>query len=112
MPDVSRPTSDESAPQTRWDDPDASLTLVVGIAGALFLFALIVALQALYGAAERAEFQRKVVEEKPIELQSLRAAQLERLGGYRSVDPAGGVVAIPIERAMDLVVEENRPSSK
>lgn len=96
----------------RWDDPDAPMTLVIGIAGALLLFALVVSLQALYGAAERSEFRRKVVEEKPIELQSSRASQLEKLAAYRLVDPVGGVVAIPIERAMDLVVEENRAEER
>lgn len=35
-----------------------------------------------------------------------RAAQSARLAEYAWVDRAGGVVAVPIERAMQLVVDE------
>lgn len=103
-----KPETDPSAIEHRTSDPDAPTTLVIGIAGAVFLFAIIVLLQALYESSERSEFRRKVVEEKPQELQSLRAEQLGRLAGYRWVDPKAGIVAIPVERAMDLIVEEDR----
>jgi hypothetical protein len=38
-----------------------------------------------------------------------RSAQLERLGSYGWVDKQAGVVHLPIERAMDLVVQGIRP---
>jgi hypothetical protein len=42
----------------------------------------------------------------PEELAGARAEQLERLHTYRWVDEKAGTVAIPIERAMALVVAE------
>ena len=41
-------------------------------------------------------------------LRETRAEQEARLGTYRWVDRGAGVVAIPIERAMELLVEEAR----
>lgn len=92
------------------DDPDSSATVTIGIAGAILLVVVVVALQGLFGQASRAEFRRKVEAEKPVELESLRATQLEQIGTYRWVDPKQGVVAIPIDRAMELLVEQRRRS--
>lgn len=92
------------------DDPDASATVFVGIAGAILLVVIVVALQGLFGQASRSEYGRKVEAEKPVELESLRAAQLEQIGTYRWVDPKQGIVAIPIDRAMELLVEQHRRS--
>lgn len=93
------------------DDPDALMTAVVGIAGFALLFVIIVFLQGLFERTSWNEFERKVVEETPQELQALRASQLEQLGGYRIVDPAAGTVALPIERAMELVIQERKAST-
>ncbi len=92
------------------DDPDSSATVAIGIAGAILLVVIVVALQGLFGQAARSEFRRKIEAEKPVELESLRARQLEQIGTYRFVDPKAGVVAIPIDRAMELLVDERRTS--
>jgi hypothetical protein len=83
------------------------MTVVIGVLSAVLLFALVVLLQAVFYWAERAENRRKVVAVAPEELAALRAAQQEQLHSYRWVDERAGVVAIPIERAMKLVVEEH-----
>ena len=44
----------------------------------------------------------------PADLARLRAEEDARLHGYALVDPARGVVRIPIERAMELVAAEER----
>jgi len=88
------------------DDPKSSLTLIVGVIGAVIVFLICVLLQTLYVATSRAEQQRKVWDSQPAELRSVNAEQLERLKGYRWVDAKAGVAAIPIERAMELVVED------
>ncbi|MEW6337969.1 MAG: hypothetical protein AB1625_11290 [Acidobacteriota bacterium] len=87
-------------------DPNTPATVVVGVLSAVLLFALVVMLQAVFYWAEKAENRRKVVAVAPEELAGLRAAQLEQLHSYRWVDQNAGVVAIPIERAMALVVAE------
>lgn len=88
------------------DDPRASSTVVIGVIGALVLFLIVVALQAVYYRAERAESLDKVYRAVPEELTRVRNEQMGRLHTPRWVDRAQGVVAIPVEDAMDLVVEE------
>ena len=87
-------------------EPNTSLTAVVGVVSAILLFAIVVTLQAFFYRSERAEDQRKVVAVAPEELSQLRAQQEELLHTYKWVDAAKGVVAIPIEQAMEIVVRE------
>lgn len=89
-------------------DPDSSATVAILIAGAILLVVVVVALQGLYGQASQTELRRKIEAEKAVEIESLRARQLEQLSSYRWVDAKEGVVAIPIDRAMELVVERRR----
>lgn len=90
----------------RYDDPNVPMSAVVGLVGAILLFVIIVALQAVFNSMQRAELERKVVTRPSDDLQQLRARQLEQLGSYGWVDQAAGTVRIPIERAMDLVASE------
>lgn len=87
-------------------DPNTPRTVLVGFVGTVLLFAIIVTLQTLFYNVEKKEFQRKVVNEVPEELASLKARQIENLHSYRWVDKASGVVAIPIDRAIELVVRD------
>lgn len=89
-------------------DPDAFSTVTIGAVSVILLVVIIVAVEALFAQVSRTEFERKVVQEAPQELRSLRAAQLEQIGGYRTVDPKAGTVAIPVERAMQLLIEEGK----
>jgi len=89
----------------RRDDPDISLTTLVVVVGAVLTFVAVVFLQAVFYRAETAEYERKVVNESPKKLRSARAEQSAVLNEYRWVDRENGVVAIPIERAMEILVE-------
>lgn len=89
-------------------DPESLPTAVILGAGTLLLVAIVLFLQGLFEAQNRKEFERKVVAEVPQELRDLRAAQLQVLNSYRTVDPAAGVVAIPVERAIELLIEESK----
>jgi hypothetical protein len=89
-------------------DPDWFSTAVVGAVGIVLLYGIIVAVEALYAQGSRREIDRKVVQEAPLELQGLRAAQLEQISKYRAVDPKSGLVTIPVERAMEIVIRERR----
>ena len=82
--------------------------LAVGLIGSILLVVVVVALEALFGHVAQAEAQRKVVNVGNNELRGYRAEQLGKLNGYRVVDPAQGVVAIPIDRAMELTVSDAR----
>jgi hypothetical protein len=87
-------------------DPDALTTATVGIVGAILVIAAVVAVQGLYESVNRSEFQRKVVNEAPGELNQLRAAQQRKLHATDWVDRQHGIVTIPIERAMALLVAD------
>jgi hypothetical protein len=88
------------------DDPKSSMTLIVGVIGALIVFLICVLLQTLYVSTSQAELQRKVYSAQPEELRLLRVEQTEQLSGYRWVDERSGVAAVPIERAIELVVDD------
>jgi hypothetical protein len=47
-----------------------------------------------------------------VDLQNYRDGQREQLESYGWVDKEGGVVRIPIERAMDLVIERGLAAEK
>jgi hypothetical protein len=87
-------------------DPNTPATVVVGVVFAVLLVVCVVLLQAYFNAAERDEVQRKVVAVAPEELAQARAEQLGVLNAYRWIDEKTGVVGIPVERAMELVVAE------
>jgi FlaG/FlaF family flagellin (archaellin) len=90
----------------RYDDPNVPASAVVGIIGAILLFAIIVALQALFYSFEEQELQRKVYGQPYEALQQLDADQVEQLNSYGWISEPDGVAHIPIERAMELTVEE------
>ncbi|MGC8916504.1 MAG: hypothetical protein ACP5NF_05945 [Thermoanaerobaculum sp.] len=86
-------------------EPKSGLVAVVGVVSAVVLVAVVLLLQALYYRAAAKEDLAKAVMVPP-EAKAVRAEQLGQLSGYRVVDPLKGVVAIPIEKAMELVVAE------
>lgn len=90
----------------RYDDPDVPASAIVGIIGAILLFVIIVALQALFYRMEERELVRKVYDQPYEELQALDADQLETLNSYGWVDQQNQIAHIPIERAMELVVAD------
>jgi hypothetical protein len=95
-----------TAPEER--DPKTSSTLIVGAVGVILLGVVILLLQVLFHRTAEAERWRKVVSQQPEQLRQLRTQQLDQLNSYRWVDEQGGVVTIPIERAMGLVVREHQ----
>ena len=88
-------------------DPRSSTTLIVGAVGIVLLVVVVILLEVLFYDTAETEYQRKVVAEPPQQLRLLQAEQRERLNSYHWVDRENGVVAIPIERAMELVVRES-----
>ncbi len=99
-------TGSGPGPSDATRDPNAPVTITAGILGALLVALIIILLQAAYFRALDREHQIKVVAETPQELQDLRTAQMEKLEGYKWVDRKNGVVSIPIDRAMELVVRD------
>lgn len=90
----------------RYDDPNVAASAVVGVIGAIGLFVVIVLLQTWFYRAEEDERYRKVYSQPYQELQKVDNEQLERLGSFGWISEGDGVVHIPIEQAMKLVVED------
>ncbi len=87
-------------------DPNSSGVLLVGVVGSIVLFAVVIALIGLYQSVEHQQLQDKVYNIVPQELSQLRAKQIAQINGYRHMPGDDGRVALPIERAMELSVDE------
>ncbi len=88
------------------DDVDTPAIAIVGIIGAILLFVIIVGILAWYRWYEAKELQTKVISQRYEQLAKAEADQLETLNSYRMVDPEKGIVSVPIDRAMQLVVQD------
>jgi hypothetical protein len=92
----------------RYDTIDTPKIVVVGFISAILTFVVILGAQAIFFATDNAEAQRKMAAAAPTALTDGWTQQQNRLAGYGWVDPAKGVVSIPISDAMRLVVEEQQ----
>ena len=90
------------------DDPRVPTTFFAGAISVILLVVTLLCLDALYRVTVEQEAQRKIVDREPRQLLELEAEQRARLDGYRWVDRNAGVVAIPIDRAIELIVDEAR----
>ncbi len=88
------------------EDPKALSILFVGLVSAVAVFLIVVLLQIVFYRMQEMETAKKVVSMAPEELATLRAQQQARLNGYGWVDEGAGVARIPVERAMELVADE------
>jgi len=93
----------------QYDDVRTSTVALVGFLGAIILVGIVFLLQVVYYRAAAAQYREKELDQPVVELVRVTADQQAALTQYRWVDQAKGVVAIPIERAMELVVREGAP---
>lgn len=83
-------------------DLNAPLILVIGLAGALWLLVAVVGLEALSYSLENRLIEKNVINQPIRELQQHQLDEESRIRQYGYVDREGGVVSIPIDRAMSL----------
>jgi hypothetical protein len=88
------------------DDVNTPVIALVGFISALLFFAIIILLEVAFYWAEAQQRYEKDMSQAPLELTTLTHNQQARLAEYRWVDEKKGVVAIPIDRAMELVVAD------
>jgi hypothetical protein len=86
------------------DDVNTPAIAMVGLISALLFFASIILLQVMFYRLETQQRYEKDVSQPFAELTTLVQRQQAKLAEYRWVDEKKGVVAIPIDRAMELVV--------
>lgn len=89
-------------------DPEPLGTAVTVIVGAILVYIVIVLLQGVFYRTQEAEVARKTYGIPPQDLTLARSTQLEVLSSYRWLDQPRGVVRVPIDRAMELVIQESR----
>lgn len=89
-----------------YDDVKSATIAFVGLIVAILTFAVMILAMVVYYQASARERYEKQISQAPAELATVTANQQARLTEYRWVDQPKGIVAIPIDRAMDLVVAD------
>ncbi len=89
-----------------YDDINTPMIALVGFVGAILTFACIFALQAAYLQYASNLRQSKVVDVRLHEAESILDAQKTKLNNYGWVDRPSETVSMPIDRAMQVVVEQ------
>ena len=88
------------------EDLQLPVIFTVGALFVILLFVMIIMLQAYFYRAARQEYNTKVVAPRNEVLLASLAEQQQQLHSYRWIDPEKGVVGIPVQRAMELVIQE------
>ena len=90
----------------RKDEFRVTPIVLTGVVSAILLFVVIVLMNAILLAVKAAEVERKSTGVAPEMLSRNRNREMALLHEYRWIDEKGGVVRIPIERAIELIVEK------
>jgi hypothetical protein len=90
------------------DELSARPIVIIGIVGCVAIFAFIVALTAVFTWYEEQELGLKNAGQAPSELRLSESEQQAILTQYAWVDQEKGIVRIPVERAMELMLTEAR----
>jgi len=88
------------------DGIDTPVVAIVGVLSGILIFALVVLLLVVFHHVETGQRMAKDIDRPPTELSNLVARQQARLASYERIDPQKKVYAIPIDRAMELVLAE------
>lgn len=67
---------------------------------------IVIVLNALFIDAKEKQLYESVLQPESIELREVRAREIETLTSYKILDEQKGIVQIPIERAMQLLADE------
>lgn len=90
----------------RYNDLNITAIAIATFVGAVLTFAAILGLQVLYYAVANRQHEQKVIAAPTFESDSVIAEQEVKLTRYGWIDREKNQVAIPIERAMEVVVQE------
>lgn len=90
-------------------DVHSLLIVMWGVGFTVVVMAMLIWLHSWFYVVRNDVVQERVLSVKDPRLQELRDLEHEELTTYGWVDKDQGVVRIPIDRAMDLVVKESAP---
>lgn len=94
------------------DNLTLSARAVGGIPAVVVFLVIVTALVGHFSRDRRNVAGGKTARISAVRFEVLRDQQLERVNAYRWVDRDRGIVAIPVDRAMKLVVRERRAQEK
>lgn len=90
------------------NDMNMPLIITVALAGAMLIFITITLTQAWFLHVHQQEMVAKSYNQVNYELLDLKNAQKDNISSYRWLDSEHKAVAIPIDRAMELTIEDYR----
>ncbi len=96
----------------RYDDINTPLVAVIGFISAIVVFAIIVGVQALYFGYERSVIEQQETRSPSVGAANLIAEQETRLQRQGWINREEGRIAISIDRAMQVVVDDLRQEQK
>lgn len=105
------PAVQEQAPERIGYDPQeprSNMIAIYGILGCLLLVAVIMGLQSYFEDMNERQIYVQVLSKDSAELKDLRLREESQLHSYKVLDTEKGIMQIPIDRAMDRMVEEAR----
>ena len=97
-----------SSHKAAYDDLDTTMIAFVGVVGTIITFFIVFAVAAMNYSFEKAENEKKVILVPEENAESILANQAAALTEYKWIDQDKNIVAIPIDRAMEIVVQEEQ----
>lgn len=92
-------------------EPKNNLIAFLLISSCIFVVAVCAFLSWMFIVARDNEHNRKIDQAKYVDLQDVKKAEDTKLNGYQYVDKDKGVVRIPVDRAIQLLVEEAKSAA-
>jgi hypothetical protein len=93
------------------DRPNNLLIALLIAAAGIALAGVALCVNELFEAAIRREISAKVLEPPSTALRALRAEEERRLSRYQWVSREEGIVRVPLDRAVELVLKEHRDAA-
>jgi len=91
---------------TKPEDLNTPAIVVVGLIASILVFAVVVLLMVVFYQVQAEQDYEKYVSRPPSQLTNIASRQKEKLVSYGWIDEEKQVVHIPIDRAMEIVLEE------
>jgi hypothetical protein len=103
-----KPVDFEKSVEQGYEETDVRVGFIAwaGVGIIVFLVVTVLAIQAYFDSVHQREEYVKVLEPVSEDYKNLRAREDAELYSYKFVDREKGIVRLPIQRAMDLVVAE------
>lgn len=98
--------STDATPGYETEDVSMLSLHAIGIIISIFIIASLIVLNEYFTMAKEKEVYERALKPQSAELQKLRAYEDEILSSYSVIDEEKGIYQVPIDRAMELLVEE------